>query len=154
MVKTPNHTKNTMDSPEAELVKDEAAFKALPRLRWRIDEDGCVIAKSAIRKLARDHLYFHGRGVLGIYYERPHPAGRARSYWKSRCRIVIDEQPGEYDGIILFRPTSLKDIPRTFFRRPPAAKPFQPGNPFGVRFVKHDDTKALEARKQGSKGSE
>ncbi len=98
---------------------DEAAFRALSRLRVRLDEDRTPIARpsSRNRRLAKDHLYFHGPWVLGIYYEREteRQARAARRYWIARCERVVGGPEGDFDGIVLFRPRTRGDVPRCFF---------------------------------------
>lgn len=101
-------------------LETEGDFKAIPGLRWHLDEDGTPIAKAITAKLRKCHLYFHGPGKLGLYYEYPtEQATRfGRNYWKSKCRVFLPnlEQPGDFDGILIFKPEKLGDIPPVFFR--------------------------------------
>lgn len=91
------------------------------RLRLHTDEDGTLVATCRAARLRRDCLYFHGPGVLGIYYEAPTRLGATSRlrYWLARLREAPIESTltGDFDGIVLFRPRSTKDIPRAFFRR-------------------------------------
>ncbi len=102
-------------------LEDERDFRRIPRLRKTQDSDGTAIAYSNRKALARDHLYFHGAGTLGIYYEREtkQAARSARAWYKARCGEVVEELPGDFDGLILFRVESTDDIPEVFFRCDP-----------------------------------
>jgi hypothetical protein len=99
-------------------VENEEEFLKIPRLRIVNAADGTPIAKLVSHKRCLDHLFFHGPGVLGIYYEYAtvRAATSARNFWRFRCgRRFVKEFRGEQDGIILFRITRLGDIPREFF---------------------------------------
>lgn len=107
-------------------LETEEDFKALPGLRWRLDSDRSVIAICAKQKLRKDFLFFQGPGKLGIYYERASRRGatNANAWWRKRLTYptqapdagVLSDQPGDYDGVILFAARDLLDIPREFFK--------------------------------------
>lgn len=97
----------------------EDDLAAAPRLRRRRHEDGAVVGVSRQRRRARDFVCFWGPGRLGIYYERPTVRGArlaARGY--GRDRRVVQEIPGDLDGIVVYEPTGPEDIPRCFFKDP------------------------------------
>jgi hypothetical protein len=101
-------------------LESEGDFKRIPNLRLRQDSDLTLIAKTIYRIFKKDHLYFHGKGVLGIYYERPttKAAIYARKWWIDQCggELLDSSQIGDFDGIILFRPKEISDIPTAFFK--------------------------------------
>lgn len=100
-------------------LQTEEDFKEIPRLRWKLDEDGTPIAVTIQKKLKRDHLYFHGPEKLGIYYERKtiREATAALAWWKKRITgDFLQEFPGDFDGIITFYPRA---IPKEFLRSAP-----------------------------------
>lgn len=110
-------------------------LKKVPGLRWRVAEDGQIIARPGRTTLKLDHLYFHGSGVLGIYYRRRtrRAAEYARKWWAERCGRVFDEDQadrqgpaGDWDGLILFQPATVKDIPAEFFKGRPRGVSFKP----------------------------
>jgi hypothetical protein len=98
-------------------MRTEEDLKNVPKLRWKYDVDGTVIAKAAGKKRKRDHLYFHGPGILGIYYERDTPLATtmARKDYM-RAMWVLSEQRGDLDGTIQFICERPEDIPAPFFR--------------------------------------
>jgi hypothetical protein len=106
-----------MGGDEMEL-NTESDFRSIPRLRIRTDSDGCPIAVARKRKLAKDHLYFHGPGKLGIYIERGSKLAftHAVEWYRTRIGPVDDDQLGDLDGVIAFRFRSVDDIPVVFFR--------------------------------------
>lgn len=101
----------------------EAEFQTIRKLRWKYDFDKCVIAFTVQKKLCRDHLYFHGPGKLGIYYDRKtkQAASRAHIAWEKKLKEdQIDRKRsliGDYDGIIIFHPAKRGDIPGEFFKQ-------------------------------------
>ena len=103
----------------------DSDLRKVPRLRWRRDADDTIIARCRKRRLAKDHLYFHAPGVLGIYYSRPtrRLAGKARQFWEEQVRpnLLPPLQIGDWDGIILFRAESEEAVPALFIKgRAPA----------------------------------
>lgn len=92
-------------------------------LRWKLDEDRCVIATARARRLRRDHLYFHGANKLGIYYERTTQAAatHAFQFWSRQvgANALPATQVGDFDGIVLFRATCREDVPRQFRKGKP-----------------------------------
>ncbi len=46
----------------------EADLKAVPRLRWWLDDDLSVVATPKRNPYRSDRLYFHAPGELGVYY--------------------------------------------------------------------------------------
>lgn len=102
------------------MVETEDEFKGWPGLRWHLDDDRAAIAVPIRRKLARDHLYWHGPGVLGLYYEAAslRPARYRLAWWRKRLLSVganvVGVLPGEADGIIYFTPSNL--LPSEFIR--------------------------------------
>jgi len=100
-------------------MRTEAELKRVARLRWRIDDDGSVIAVAKKNPYRRDHLYFHGAGVLAVYFQADTPAGataRVKRYRKLLAERIVRELVGEVDGIIQFRATGADDVPDTFKR--------------------------------------
>lgn len=103
-------------------INTEDDLKAVPGLRWRLDEDRTPIATSVCKARARDHLYFHGPGKLGIYLERKNAisfGGAWRHYAKTieaRGGTILtqDCQLGDADGTLVFLAPSSKTIPRLF----------------------------------------
>lgn len=87
-----------------------------PFLRWMPDEDGTVIVKAVRRKHARDHLYWHGPGILGIYYERDTPvqARNAMDWYLRRSGPAFRIIEGDQDGLVLFLAWCEDDIPGIF----------------------------------------
>ncbi len=97
----------------------EADLKSVSRLRWRLDEDRSVIAIAKRKPYREDYLYFHGPGLLGIYYQANTPNGataRIKRYRKMLGDRVVNVQDGDFDGLIVFRADSAADIPRVFFK--------------------------------------
>ncbi len=106
-------------SVEIERFATEADLKSVPRLRWRLDEDRSVIAITKRKPYREDYLYFHGPGLLGIYYQANTPNGataRIKRYRKMLGDRVVNVQDGDFDGLIIFRADSVADIPRVFFK--------------------------------------
>lgn len=104
------------------MLRSEDDFRRIPRLRLKIDKDGCAIARTVLKRTAGDHLYFHGVGLLGVYYQRSTKlsALHGRRYWLRKVGAKVrSEMPGDYDGTITFAAESAKDIPRCFFRSAP-----------------------------------
>ena len=97
-------------------------LERVPRIRYRTHDDGQVIAICRKKRLAGDHLYFHGQGRLGIYYQantRRSCTGR-REYWTSRIPVgSVDHASslhGDFDGLLVFRCRGPADIPAEFLR--------------------------------------
>lgn len=100
-------------------MRSEAEFKAVARLRWRIDEDGSVIAVAKRNPYRRDHLYFHGVGVLGVYLQADSARGvkaRVKRYRAMLRDRIVRELVGDSDGIIQFRASGPDDVPEVFKR--------------------------------------
>ncbi len=101
-------------------MKTEADFKEVPKLRWELAEDRTYVARTTSRKNRADHLYHHGPGVLGWYYERNTKRKAANALKKilasigNRARRVLD---GDFDGTVLFGAEGPSDVPRVFLRR-------------------------------------
>lgn len=101
------------------MIASEEDLKGIEGLRWRLDDDRCVIATTTSRRNLKDHLYFHGPGVLGIYYERPTQlrAKNARRKWLGVVREPVEGGiRGDFDGLILFRANGQGDIPGAFLK--------------------------------------
>lgn len=101
-------------------LRSEEDFRSIPRLRLQKDSDGTYIAKSINARFSKDHLYFQGPGILGIYYERDTEmsATRSRKAWERKCRNVVPGgMEGDFDGTIYFHPVTEKDIPAEFFKQ-------------------------------------
>ena len=99
------------------LFDSEASLKTIPRLRWRLDDDNCVIAIAKRNPYRGDHLYFHGAGKLGVYYQAKTTYGagcRIKFYRKLLGERIIHVQDGDVDGLITFRAESETDIPELF----------------------------------------
>jgi hypothetical protein len=95
-------------------MKTEEDFRAVPKLRWHVDSDGCAIATSNVMARSRDHAYFHGPDKLGIYVERKTPLAFKYAIKAYRRQAnVIGEQLGDVDGILVI---SADRIPKCFFR--------------------------------------
>ena len=95
----------------------EADFKAIPRLRWKLDKDHSVIATTNSRRNSNDHLYFQGPCCLGLYYERKtqQAATWACKTWQKRLgKAVVKTLDGDFDGTIIFRLDRPGDIPEEF----------------------------------------
>jgi len=106
-------------------------FQLIPGLRLLQHEDGLSIATCIRAGLRRDHLFFVGQDLLGIYYERrtPRAAQAARKWWARQvvrvggtlsAPLTLD---GDYDGIVLFHPDERR-VPSAFLKtvRNPAGK--------------------------------
>lgn len=93
-------------------------LRLVPRLRWRQAEDGMTVARCRPRRISRDELYFHGPGKLAIHYFAETRAGATakRRWWKAKLKHVLEELPGDTEGIIIFEAYSAVDIPKEFFR--------------------------------------
>ena len=112
-------------------VDSDRQFRSLPSLLWRLGPKNRTFATTRSLWSLEDNLHFHSRGVLGIYYCRGTKAGarKARLHYLRRCGGLLP--PGrqgpkrQFDGVILFRPQSIKDIPRDFFdaASPRASRP-------------------------------
>jgi len=100
----------------------DADLRRVPRLRHRTDEDGQVIAVCRKKRLAGDHLYFHGPGRLGVYYQadtRRACTGRLE-YWTGRLPVgsvdLTASVRGDFDGLLVFHCRGPADIPDEFLR--------------------------------------
>lgn len=101
------------------MIRTEAEMRQVPGLRLRPTVDGSVEARTLKVAEQQDFLYFHGPGVLGVYYERATAAraAQARRRWRGRLRTeIVRELTGDFDGVIEFRVRTLRDIPGGFFR--------------------------------------
>lgn len=101
-------------------LESEDDLKEVLGLRWKLDEDRSVIATTIRRRLAKDHLYLHGPGKLGIYYEaRTRQAATGRRDWWIRQfppgRLLL-ERRGDLDGCLVFRVDGQEEIPGVFLR--------------------------------------
>ncbi len=97
----------------------EADLKTVPRLRWQLDEDLSVVATPKQNPYRRDKLYFHGSGLLGIYYTAETRVGataRVKRYRQMLGDRIVRVQDGDVDGLIIFRAESEGDIPELFMR--------------------------------------
>lgn len=102
-------------------METEQALQSVPKLRRKRSEDGSNIAVTVKKKLKKCHLYFHGPGKLGIYWEgwkgcTQRQEQTVRRYWLKKIPpgSLIEELPGDFDGIILFKATVPSDIPDDF----------------------------------------
>jgi hypothetical protein len=96
------------------MVKTEKEFQNLPKLRWKIDVDKTIIAIPILNRFIGDFLYFHGQNTLGIYYQ--HGSRRLESYKRMLGNNITEILAGDTEGIILFKPKMINDIPRIFFK--------------------------------------
>ena len=110
------------------LFSTEEDLKAVPGLRWKLDDDRSVIATTVREWFPKDHLYFHGPGKLAVYYEAPtrRRATARRKWWigKFPTGRLVDERRGDLDGILVFRVDEAKEIPREFLLGKRRGRPF------------------------------
>ena len=106
---------------------EDQAFRNIPSLRWHRAEDGLTVATCRPQRIAKDELYFHGPGKLGIHWfaDTPRSATARRIWWKSKLRRVLEEFPGDLEGIIIFEARDGSEIPREFFRQEVSGVPFK-----------------------------
>jgi len=96
------------------MIRNEKEFQNLPKLRWKFAVDRTIIAVPRSKRFCGDDLYFHGKNVLGIYYQH---GPKRLAYYKSLLgKRIVKILGGETDGIILFKAIDEKGIPRIFFR--------------------------------------
>jgi len=106
------------------MIETDAELRGLQNLRWHVAQDGLTHAYSNRSALANDHLFWHGPGTLGVYYSRNtrRAATYARSWWERECGTGTvlpnpqQTQIGDFDGILLFKPRTILDIPNLFFK--------------------------------------
>ncbi len=98
---------------------NEAEFLRTPRLRLTRQEDGCPVAR--VRGKRPDHLYWVGRGRVGLYYVADTRRGAAarRAYWIKRLAVpVTEEVRGDFEGVLIFWPRDGADLPAAFRKSP------------------------------------
>ena len=101
-------------------IDNEEDFRKIPRLRLRFfEDDQSWRGVSIVKTYRKDHLYFHGKGTLAIYLQRPTSlsfthAVKKYLWWtrKSNPTTFL----GYFDGIIHFHPKRLEDVPEIFLK--------------------------------------
>jgi hypothetical protein len=107
-------------------LKSEKDFRGIPGLRLKRNKADKSTSALCTNRYRKDELFFWGPGKLAIYYCRNTTAlakwrhkkltkGEKKNKWISETYREDLSIYGEYDGILVFEPRTIKDIPRAFF---------------------------------------